>query len=318
MTRSSCARIFNFNKLKSVLQTSWKLVDAMVTSSRATVASQPPSSFMLNLPPELRLQIYDAVVDLPLDCKVVRRKRREGFKTAQTTNSTCLRSIPWLSLVLVCKTIANELRHHAHTSGNVAYELEVDNLQNQWSIAHDVTWRRIPCPPSSVRTLQADLVLDLQTSFWGAGGPNPILSELYQLLNCFIHNGPLLVRGSPLANHLHLETLILQIRVIEPDPEERRADGLEPYTRATVMRLKKRLSRDLKNYISLVVDRGLLYGAVDKILCRAADDDDSASGGDSANVAQWDISRQTIGDMTEWNRYDFSWGVPGSSSLELD
>ncbi|KAJ7266979.1 hypothetical protein B0H12DRAFT_1216752 [Mycena haematopus] len=274
--------------------------------------SQPSSSSILNLPSELRLQIYDAVVDLPLDCKVVRWKSPERFKTAQTTTSACLSgSIPWLSLVLVCKTIANELQHHIHTSGNAAYELEVDNLQSQRSIADEATWRRIPCPPSSVRTLQADLVFNLKTRFWGAGGPNPILSEMYQVLNCFIHNGPLLVRGSPLANHLHLETLILQIRVIEPDPEVRRAEGRVPYTRATVMELKKWLYGDLKKYISMVVDRGLLFGAVEKILCRAADDD-------SASVAQWDISRRTVGNMTEWNTYDFNWGVPGSSSLEQD
>ncbi|KAJ7266978.1 hypothetical protein B0H12DRAFT_1230088 [Mycena haematopus] len=283
------------------------------------MASQSPS-LMLDLPSELRLQIYDAVVDLPLDCKVVRRKKPKTFETAQTniTKSTCL-SIPWLSLVLACKTIANELQHHVYTSGNVTYELEVDNLQSPRSIAHEVTWRRIPCLPSSVRTLQADLVFDWKTRFWGSGGPNSILSELYQVLNCFIHNGPLLVRRSPLVQHLHLETLILQIRVIEPDPEVRRAEGREPYTRTTVMILKKWLYVDLKQYISMVVDRGLLFGAVDKILCRAADDDnDDQSGDDSACIGQWDISHQTVGDMTEWNTYDFTWGVPGSSSLQLD
>ncbi|KAJ7203170.1 hypothetical protein B0H12DRAFT_1243859 [Mycena haematopus] len=248
-----------------------------------------------------------------------RAKDSRQRKTIANTNSTCLRSIPWLSLLLVCKTIANELRYHVHTSGNVAYELEVDNLQCRYSIAHDVTWRRIPCPPSSVRILRADLVFNLETRFWGAGGPMSILSELYQLLNCFIHNGPLLVRGSPLVKHLHLESLILQIRVTDPDPEERRAEGQQPYTRETVVQMKKWLYSDLKEYISMVVDRGLLFGAVDEISCRAANyDSDDESGDDSAIIAQWDISRQTVGDMTEWNTYDFTWGVPGSSSLELD
>ncbi|KAJ6487989.1 hypothetical protein C8R45DRAFT_995103 [Mycena sanguinolenta] len=274
------------------------------------MSSRSPSSFMLDLPSELRLQIYDAVVDLPLHCEVARRQRK-AFTTAEPRSAvrTSL-SMPWLSLVLVCKTIANELQHHVQTSGNTAYQLEIDNLESQYSIAQTVTWRQIPCPPSSARTLQADLIFDLKTRFWGAGGPNPILSELYQVLNCFIHNGPLLARQSPLVKHIHLDTLFLHIRVIEPDPEERRAEGRAPYSRATIMELKKWLCGDLKRYISLVVDRGLLFGAVDKILCRWPDQSDAT---------EWEVSLQPIGDMTEWSTYDFAWGVSGSSSLlELD
>ncbi|KAF7351188.1 hypothetical protein MSAN_01549800 [Mycena sanguinolenta] len=270
--------------------------------------TQSPSSFMLNFPSELRLQIYDAVVDLSLDCRVARRERK-AFTMQPTPNRDTISaslSIPWLNLALVCKTIANELQHHVQTSGNTAYQLEIDNLESQYSIAQTVTWLRIPCPPSNASVLQADLVFDLKTRFWGAGGPNPILSELYQVLNCFIHNGPLLVRRSPLAKHIHLDTLILQIRVIEPDPEEQRAKGRAPYSQATIMELEKWLCGDLKRYIALVVDRGLLFGAVDKILCRWPD---------QSEATEWEVSLQPIGDMTEWNTYDFAWGVPGSSSL---
>jgi hypothetical protein len=72
---------------------------------------------------------------------------------------------------------------------------------------------------------------------------------------------------------------------------------------------KKRLRNDLEDYISIIVNRGVLFGAVDRIVCRSADDDDG-------DATKWDVHRKTIGDMTEWNRYQFNWGVPGSSSLE--
>ncbi|KAF7344624.1 hypothetical protein MSAN_01944700 [Mycena sanguinolenta] len=268
-------------------------------------------SLLLGLPTELRLQIYDGVVHLPIDCEVARRPSSQQPGPAQPAP---VLSIPWLSLALVCKTITEELRDYLHTSGNTTYELEIDNTdpkQKQRSIPKTVTWRRIPCPPSSVRTLKANLVLHFGTRFWGCGGPMPILSQLYQVLNHFIHNGPFLARQSPLVNRIHLSTLIVQLCVKNPDPEERRAQGRQPYDKAFVDKQKKRHRGRLQTYVSRVVARGLLFGAVDKIVCRWAegefDDDDK--------VREWEVSSQEIGDMTEWEQYGFEWGVPGSSSL---
>ncbi|KAJ7716095.1 hypothetical protein B0H14DRAFT_646278 [Mycena olivaceomarginata] len=206
--------------------------------------------------------------------------------------------IPWLNLILVCKLISSELQHHLQASTNTTYKLEVNNLKLELSqgITDKVTWRQVPCSPSEVRTIQAELVLDWMTQFWNDGGPLLILSALYQALNCFIHYGPLLSRESPLGKHIHLDTLIVQIRAVAPKPDERLA------------KMQKRLCRLLQRYISVVVERGVLSGAVDKIVCRAADDD--------GDVIKWDVRRKPIGDMTEWNRYQFNWGVPGSSSLE--
>ncbi|KAF8138073.1 hypothetical protein K438DRAFT_1996397 [Mycena galopus ATCC 62051] len=268
------------------------------------MSSQSTPSLLLDLAAELRLQIYDAVLDLPLDCKVARWKPSK--QPAQTVPARL--PIPWLSLMLVCKEIANELEHHIHASGNTTYELEVDNLQSRRSIAGKVTWRQIPCPPSSARTLQAAVTFTSNTRFWGDGGPMPILSELYQVLNCFIHNGPMLSRRSPLDKHIHLDALILQICVMEPDPDQRGRG--RNHAQAMMLERKKQLRRDLGQYISEIVDRGVLFGAVDKIVCLSADDD-----GDEKAI-EWDVCWKTIGDMTEWNRYNFFWGVSGSSSLE--
>ncbi|KAJ6488007.1 hypothetical protein C8R45DRAFT_263133 [Mycena sanguinolenta] len=260
-------------------------------------------SLLLGLPTELRLQIYHGVVHLPLDCKVPRRIRNQ--QPAQAARAL---PIPWLSLMLVCKTITEELRH-LKASEDTTYELDIDLDNSAYgSIAKTVSWRRIPCPPSSVRTLQANLALHFGTRFWGNGGPMPILSQVYQVLNCFIHDGPLLVRGTPLVEHIHLSTLIVQVSMKDPDPEERKGRGLDDHD---VDEFKRGRRRELESYISEVVQRGLLFGAVDKIVCRWAageiDDDDK--------VTEWEVSKQEIGDMSEWNRYDFEWGVPGSSSL---
>ncbi|KAJ7816946.1 hypothetical protein B0H14DRAFT_3148426 [Mycena olivaceomarginata] len=52
-----------------------------------------------------------------------------------------------------------------------------------------------------------------------------------------------------------------------PDGEEKRQRDRE-----RVAQMKKRLWNDLERYISRIVMRGVLFGAVDKIVCRLADD----------------------------------------------
>jgi hypothetical protein len=186
------------------------------------------SSRLLDLAPELRLQIYDAVVALPLDCQVARRKPSQQLASdaARAPKSDRL-PIPWLDLMLVCKLIASELQHHVQTSENrdsTTYEIALDNLKRPGiadkkrhrGIADELTWRRIPCPPGQVRTLHAELTLSLMTQLWGSGGPMPILSQLYQVLNSFIHRGPFLVKESPLGRHIHLDALICRCWFLVP------------------------------------------------------------------------------------------------------
>ncbi|KAJ6488015.1 hypothetical protein C8R45DRAFT_995247 [Mycena sanguinolenta] len=272
----------------------------------SAVSTQSTSSLLLDLPCELRLQIYDAVADLPVvNGPVARRTTQKPRKNPGRSTTTRL-SIPWFCLTLVCKTIASEMQHHVLASGNRTYTLEVDNLEDYRILADKVTWRRIPCSPSDVRALRADLVLNYATHCWGCGGPMPILSHLYQVLNCFIHNGPVLTRRRPLATHIHLDALILQIHTINGDAQE----DTEIYDQASVDMAKQELWRELKMYISMVVDQGVLFGAVDKILCRWADDDSN-----NEVECQWEVRSIPVSDMTEWNAYGFHWGVPGSSSL---
>ncbi|KAJ6487978.1 hypothetical protein C8R45DRAFT_1074450 [Mycena sanguinolenta] len=72
---------------------------------------------------------------------------------------------------------------------------------------------------------------------------------------------------------------------------------------------KGRIWQELQQGISQVVDKGVLFGAVDKIVCRWAD----GQGRDDA--IEWEVSSPLTGNMAKWNASNFHWGVPGSSSL---
>ncbi|KAF8135980.1 hypothetical protein K438DRAFT_1882058 [Mycena galopus ATCC 62051] len=267
-------------------------------SFNPTESPQYPPSHLLSLPYELRLQIYDVL----LDCQVGRPRRRK--RARKRSERTPPLAIPWLPLMLVCKTIADELRHHIrHALGNATYHLEVA-LNKYWrSNWYTVTWRRIPCSPSSVHTLQIDLVF---TRFWSSGhlsASELTLVELALVLNHFIHKGPMLLRKRPLREHIHLDTLIFQIRIIEGAPDL--TGPHEPYDKESVDSTEKRLRGDLEQHISRLVEQGVLFGAVDKIVCRPAD-----SGGTETN---WDVCRK---DIAPWTHYGSSWGIAGSSSLK--
>ncbi|KAF8187027.1 hypothetical protein K438DRAFT_1024639 [Mycena galopus ATCC 62051] len=178
---------------------------------------QYPLGHLLSLPCELRLQIYDTV-PFNYNCQVSRLFRRKIQKQLTKLEAEPPLSIPWLSLMLVCKIIADELRNYVHASTNTTYHLEMNNLENWHWITSMITWRRIPCPPSCVRRLQVDLVFNTATRFGGSGSSEPFLGDLMRVLNHFIHNGPVLDRKHPLRKHIRLDTLIFQLRIIEGAP----------------------------------------------------------------------------------------------------
>ncbi|KAF7344613.1 hypothetical protein MSAN_01943600 [Mycena sanguinolenta] len=245
------------------------------------------TSLLLDLPAELRLQIYDAVLDVQVDCQVIRRTSPPPSRPGRSKHFTHLLqlaahragqfeatptlSIPWLNFLLVCKTITAELGPHMAASKNMAYELEVDGLDRRYNSSENksqVTWRKIPCPPSSVCTLRATLVFDLGTSFGGRGGSTPTLSELYQALRCFVRNGPQLGRRSELEKQVHLNTLIVRIRVRESDPDRKKQlQGVKVRAPYDIGVRKQRLRSGVEGYLSAVVQRcSILSGAVDRIV----------------------------------------------------
>ncbi|KAJ6487992.1 hypothetical protein C8R45DRAFT_995124 [Mycena sanguinolenta] len=116
--------------------------------------------------------------------------------------------IPWFSLMLVCKNIANEMQHYVLGRSTYTFSTISSSFDN--TLAHCVFWQGIPCPPSSVRILEATLMLSCWTRCWWAGDdePTPLISDLCRLVNSFTHKGPLVTRERPLGERIHLNTLI--------------------------------------------------------------------------------------------------------------
>ncbi|KAJ6487998.1 hypothetical protein C8R45DRAFT_262922 [Mycena sanguinolenta] len=240
-------------------------------TSHAVKPRRSAPILFLDLPCELRLEIYDAVANLPVKCMM---------PTVQMEDYTVTRlPIPWFSLMLVCKTTASEMQQYVRERSTYTCFIPSPLTFSRFcSLSECLYWMWIPCPPSRVRTLQANLMLHPFMKCWSADDnePTPLIHDLCKMLKTFIQNGPLVTRERPLTRRIHLDTLIVKINrdtfmfVLGADRE-----------------WKEKLWPDMQRCISWVVDRGVLFGAVDKIVCEWVDDGDRVD------------RPPTIGDMME-------------------
>ncbi|KAJ6487993.1 hypothetical protein C8R45DRAFT_262814 [Mycena sanguinolenta] len=152
----------------------------------------------LDLPCEVRLEIYDAVANLPVDCVI---------PTLRCEDPVTRLPIPWFSLMLVCRTITNEMRHYVRGRSTYSFLIITTGF---YTTMDWLALERIPCPPSAVHTLQANLMLHCFTTCWRADDdePTPLMNELCQMVNTFIRKGPLVTRERALSRPIHLDTLI--------------------------------------------------------------------------------------------------------------
>ncbi|KAF7344623.1 hypothetical protein MSAN_01944600 [Mycena sanguinolenta] len=157
--------------------------------------------------------------------------------------------------MLVCKTITNEMQHYVQGRSTYTFLTMASGFD---SLAQCVGWQQIPCSPSTVRTLQANLIASFWTKWWWQGDdePTPLISDLSHPL------------GFDFAN----------------------PSGWVASQRESEVERKKELWPDVQRCISWVVDRGLLFGAVYKIVCEWADDGDRV---------KWEVLPLTIDATTE-------------------
>jgi hypothetical protein len=104
---------------------------------------------------------------------------------------------------------------------NRTYRLDAKMGQGECKGAlKDVTWHKIPCCPSNAHVLLIhihsengfqDPVLQLVEIHIGA----PIVRHVYQTIERFLKNGPVLSRKSPLRRPLRLKKLILHLDGLE-------------------------------------------------------------------------------------------------------
>lgn len=172
---------------------------------------------LLGLPVELRLAIYGHVVQQRLSTQpnqVLKLKRhypptpqgvRESYvKIHEAPHPVSAVQYPWTSLMLTCTTVATEMRAfrrssaYLNSSENYIYEAEISPTDQTISI----TWRKLPCWPHQVRKLVLSVT--------GAA------RVVVHTLDLFLHCGPSLDRSRPLAQHLVLADLSVNIMAERP------------------------------------------------------------------------------------------------------
>lgn len=221
------------------------------------------------LPPELRLKIYGYVCHLDIDCTVLQNIEHycsRGIKARliQNPNANLAVDVPWTSLTLTCKTIPSELRSFMLEGSflgnehNRTYVLDLDVYNGSEEAIRKAVWRKVPCGPAHTQILEMNIVTATGEGPWTDGGPASLARAIYQMLNHTCHNGPRMIRRRPLAHHMQVKDLIINIDpggIIKPP---RSACNTDPqFNYALFVKAFQQISR-----------AGLLFGYVGNIKVR--------------------------------------------------
>ncbi|KAH8651320.1 hypothetical protein BX600DRAFT_516900 [Xylariales sp. PMI_506] len=179
-------------------------------------------SILCRIPLEVRYRIYDFVAQLDIDNTQVAMPDRmfldpESSEEISRSIDTEL-CLPWIDLRLTCRAVNTELVDYigslstSDVSDNRTYTVDIDGATHM-KLGY-VVWRRVPCCPFEAKALVANINFrNGHCSLWGDGGPNPILSQLYQTLNSIVHYGPRVNRKSPLPEPMKLKQLVVNVNM---------------------------------------------------------------------------------------------------------
>jgi len=138
------------------------------------------STSLLGLPRELRLHIYDHVLEEDTDYTPLNGMKggwdrdHGGFNTEAIRNQGALLRLSWLSLLRTCRTIATEIRglirdtvdgDSARTTYVMATDIGLENTKMS-----EVKWCRVPCAPRDARAMMVHLGVHVDMQFGGDGG----------------------------------------------------------------------------------------------------------------------------------------------------
>lgn len=308
--------------------------------------SEPKRAALLGMPPELRLKIYDEVLGFdrgqltihdpahPLDhewrftYKDLWSHER-GFGTRISRHDTSLPYISWLSLLSTCSVVRGELKGHMSTvAAAAAFQASSATDEAEHEAAVNTAWTyelciaasyrkltdavfiSLPCSPTDCRALTAHITLPRGLSFWGDGGPMPILRELYQTLNRFLHCGPVLDAPRPLSTGpLRLEELRIIVKA-EAKSQDELVDGEESvFEEMAALRPRDTSVSDIGGFARSVEQTGLLDGLVRRIVVLAADDGEVAESDAREEVVMQVHEREIHAVPDYWKRYGFEWRV---------
>jgi len=113
----------------------------------------------------------------------------------------------------------------------------------------------------------------------------PIVCQLYQILNHFLHCGPTLDRKRPLERPIHLRELVVRVQMQEDSQSYRRRMYAE----------MNRILRMLQNETG----PGIVNAYVDRIRVTNGEVESTRTSGSTEQARPSD----------EWTRYGFKWGV---------
>lgn len=264
-----------------------------------------PSASLLGLPIELRLTIYDLIINSDVNYRFV--EDIYHIFDSHGTQATLVPTppadlhtvIPWLSLASSCRQISSELRSHIEdcksrdTQRNRAYEvdLEIFRPPRQRDIRM-ATWRQIPCAPAQVTSIIMNVKVGSGSGPWTEGGPASLARAVFQILNRTVHLGPRIFRTSLLPDHMKLQDLYINVDIGRYT--ELPARGCQTDPRLNWFRFQegwKEISRT-----------GFLTGFVETTRLRSIGD-----GSDEVVVPT--TRQERVTPIGYWRGYGFQWGI---------
>ncbi|KAI0436255.1 hypothetical protein F4803DRAFT_557204 [Xylaria telfairii] len=256
----------------------------------------------LGIPRELRQMIYHYVLRFDLNYKIVERYgnelKRNFCYTRMYRHHDNTPTVPWVNLLLTCKYINIEVDAYMSLHINEdthTYTIDIDASYR--GFLRSSTLRNIPCSPSTVNTVLANILIDFDPrpecfEIARHSGFTTIVRQLYQTLNLLLHNGPILSRDFPLRQPLKLKNLDIYTIVTSDYHSMFRYDGLEWIIGWTFRQ---------------IIRTGLLRGYVDYVHLINQD----------GHITEFAIQPVEIaGAPTAWTGYGFEWGPNHENSVK--
>lgn len=158
---------------------------------------------LLDIPAELRLEIYDRVLLLDITWQAIHTYRRLADDRRRSIPIP-----PWRSVLLVCRQIHNELKKHIESRGS-----ETRSIYNTWVVhmqtkdyTNFATGLKLPCASSQLKAVEVR-----QSHFKGTQYPKNLPNRINALLKDLVRYGPRwdFVHDVPLPHPLRFDELII-------------------------------------------------------------------------------------------------------------
>ena len=250
------------------------------------IMTTPQRATLLGLPRELRDQIYHAAFVTDISISFTKHGGLSNRAIFTPTKPPSGRNIPWINLMLACRTIRDDLQ--AYTTKSKSMQSDkckqlrtycLDIKFNKRDI-NTITWRCIPCHPSEADTIVTNATAPKEgVRFGGCGGPSQPANSLWHLLNSTLHYGPRL-RAQPLVRHMQVQEVTVWISEGNENSEHRAAYGY------------------IARMLAALAMCGVLYQYVDRFLIS-----------NERYSEEIEVVHEGAEASQELIRYGFTWGV---------